>query len=146
MAAKKTGEDDVRLIERALKAGLGIISLGEEKLGKLADELAKRGEEYALKEESPVSRFVSALSETGETIKGTGDAIRDKGAELGKAIKDGSVGLRAKIEEEAKDVFRKFNFATKSDLEKLRADVEKLKKKVGKKKPAKKRKPAKKKI
>lgn len=146
MAAKKTGEDDVRLIERALKAGLGIISLGEEKLGKLADELAKRGEEYALKEESPVSRLVSALSETGEVIKGAGGSIVDKGVEIGKTIKDGSAGLRDRIEEEAKSVFKKVNFATKADLEKLRAEVEKLKKKVGKKKPAKKRKPAKKKI
>lgn len=140
MAAKKAdGDDDVRLIEKALKVGLGIILLGEEKLGKLADELAKRGKE------SPISRLASILSETGETIRGTGDTIKDKGAELGKAIKDGSIGLRDRIGEEVKDVFKKVNFATKADLEKLRADVEKLKKKAGEKKPARKRQAAKKK-
>ncbi len=146
MAAKKvSGDDDVRLIEKALKAGLGIISLGEEKLGKLADELAKRGEEYAKSEGSAVSRFMSTLSETGEAIKEAGGSIVDKGVEFGKTIKTGSTGLKDRIGEEAKSVFEKVHFATKADLEKLRADVEKLKKKV-EKKPAKKRKPAKKKI
>lgn len=105
--------NDVRFIEKALKVGLGLISLGEEKFSGLVKELAERGEKYAEREDSAISRFVDTFSEKGR-------AVKEKGTGLKERIARGIRGIPDKV-----------SFATKADVEKLKAEIEKLKNRLG---------------
>jgi polyhydroxyalkanoate synthesis regulator phasin len=133
--AKKKGKkrpQEAKTVEKALRVGLGLISLGGEKVSDMMDELAKRGKKYAGKKDSAVQKLASSISETG-------DVIKTKGGEASEWVtKKGGVASEW-VSKEVRQVAKKFDFATRDEFNQLRAEVEALKKLVGKK-PAKKKK------
>ncbi len=137
MAKKNAGKkkpEDAKAIERALKVGLGLISLGGEKVSDLMDELAKRGSKYAGKKDSAVAKLAASVTETSETLK-------TKGGEASEWVSKRSGEASEWVAKEAKVVAKKFDFATRDEFNALRAEIEDLKKALAKvkKTPAKKK-------
>lgn len=91
----------IDLLKKSLLAGIGIASLTKERIEEIASELKTKGE---LSEEEG-KKFVSELLKQAETSR---------------------LDLQKTIEERVDAVLTRCNFARKSEVDELRAAVEKL--------------------
>lgn len=97
------------LLEKMFNLGLGTLAVTREKVEKIAEELVKKGE--MRREES--KKFIQELVEKGEKSK------KEIGVQLEKMVRN---------------ILEKLNLPNRKELEKLQAQIDRLKEKLEKRK------------
>ena len=95
----------MNVLKKSFLAGLGVFSVGKERLAEIVDELAKQGE----------------LSEKEKSV--FLNELREK-------VKTGSTELRDNVEQAVKETVKKIKWANAEEIKKLRKQVDTLTKKV----------------
>lgn len=96
----------IDLVKRAMFTGIGVMSLTKDKVEEVAQEFVEKGK---------------LSQQEGEKLVG----------EILKRSEESKQELKNQVEERVNDLLGKVDFATKSDLAALRAEISELKDKLG---------------